>query len=44
MNEFFTKSRYDHPLFTFFFVFISPIERCSLENIRGSWCVTVVNF
>jgi hypothetical protein len=38
MNESFAKSRYDHLLFTFLVVFVSPTERCSLENFGGPWC------
>jgi hypothetical protein len=39
MNECFTKSKYDHLLFTFFFVFVSPTEHCNLENLSVPWCV-----
>jgi hypothetical protein len=44
MNEHFTKSRYDCLLFTFFFVFVSPAEHCSLENFNGSWRVIDADF
>jgi hypothetical protein len=44
MNECLTKSKYDHLLFTFFFVFFSPTERCSLENFSGPRHVIAVDF
>jgi hypothetical protein len=31
------SSGYDCLLFTFLFVFVGPIERCSLENFGGCW-------
>jgi hypothetical protein len=43
MNESFTKSRHDHLLFTFLFVFVSPAEHCSLENFSGPWCAIAVD-
>jgi hypothetical protein len=42
--SFFTKSKRDHLMITFFFVLVSPIERCNLENFSGSLRVTVVDF
>jgi hypothetical protein len=44
MNECFAKSKYDHLLFTFFFVFASSVEHCNLENFSGSWHVIVADF
>jgi hypothetical protein len=44
VNEFFTKSKRDHLMITFFFVLVSPIERCNLENFSGSLRVTAVDF
>jgi hypothetical protein len=44
MNEHFTKSKCDHLMFTFFFMFLSPPKPCSLKNFSGSQHVTVVNF
>jgi hypothetical protein len=44
MNECFTKSKYDHLLFTFFIVFVSPAKHCSLKNFNGSWCVIAADF
>jgi hypothetical protein len=35
MNGSFTKSRYDHLLFTLLFVFVSHAEHHSLENFSG---------
>jgi hypothetical protein len=37
MKESFAKSRYDHLLFTFVFVFVSLAKRHSLENFSGPW-------
>jgi hypothetical protein len=42
MNECFVKSKYDHLLFTFLYVFVSPTERCNLENFRGALSVIVL--
>jgi hypothetical protein len=36
-NESLAKFAYDHLLFTFLFVFVSPVERCSLENFSDPW-------
>jgi hypothetical protein len=44
MNEYFTESKYDHLLSTFFFVFVSPTEHCSLGNFSGSWHVIAIGF
>jgi hypothetical protein len=44
MNDRFTKSEYDLLLFPFFFVFVSPVEHCSLENFSGSWHVIAADF
>jgi hypothetical protein len=44
MIECFTKSKYDHLLFTLFFMFVSPTEHFSLKNFSGSWRVIVADF
>jgi hypothetical protein len=44
MNEYFAKSKYDHLLFTFCFVFVSPTEHCSLENFSGPCHVIAADF
>jgi hypothetical protein len=43
MNDHFTKSEDGFLLFTFF-TFVSPVERCSLENFSGSWPVIAMDF
>jgi hypothetical protein len=43
MNDRFIESQYDRLVFTFF-VFVSPAERCSLENFSGSWRVIATDF
>jgi hypothetical protein len=44
LNECFTKSRYDHLLFTILFVFVSHAKCYSLENFSGPWRVTTANY
>jgi hypothetical protein len=44
MNECFTNSKNNRPLFTFLFVFVSIVERFSLENFSGPWRVTIAGF
>jgi hypothetical protein len=43
MNECFAKSRHGHLLFAFLFMFVSPIEYCSLENFTGPWRLTIAD-
>jgi hypothetical protein len=44
MNECFAKSKCDRLLFTFLFVFVSPVKHCSLENFSGPWHVIAMDF
>jgi hypothetical protein len=44
MNESFTKSRYYRLLFAFFYVFVSPVEQCSLENFGSPLRAIFVDF
>jgi hypothetical protein len=37
MNESCAKYIYDHPLFTFLFECVGPVERCDLLNFGGPW-------
>jgi hypothetical protein len=43
MNDRFTESKHESLLFTFF-MFISPIEHCNLENFSGSWHEVAADF
>jgi hypothetical protein len=44
MNESFTKSRHDHLLFIFLFVFVSAAKCCSFENFCGPWRSITADF
>jgi hypothetical protein len=43
MNKSFVKSKYHRHMFTFLFVFVSPVEYCSLENFSGPWRAVAVD-
>jgi hypothetical protein len=44
MNECFTKPKHGHFLFTFIFVFVSPVKHRSLEDFSGPWRVIAMDF